>query len=229
VEWTRLSGEDVEAVVALFVNRERPKSVRITPSRGDGGVDILDRDVAGGGDEVFQVKRYTGPLGARERKEVEKSLERLLTDERWAGLSVSCWYLVTPWDPTPEAETWLQELAETHGLVGRWSGLTFVEQLAAKYPDVVDYHLNGGRGAVEKAYAEVSSAFGLDSALKAGIPVLEVTDRVRSALATLDHDSHYRYELHFGQGDPPEFGTRRGIALTVLSVSPDQRWAAVDV
>jgi hypothetical protein len=53
-------GDDVEAVVAMFVNRERPRSVRITPSRGDGVVDILDRDAAGDrSDEVYQVKRYS--------------------------------------------------------------------------------------------------------------------------------------------------------------------------
>lgn len=30
VEWTRLDGADVEAVVAMFVNREHPNSTRIT-------------------------------------------------------------------------------------------------------------------------------------------------------------------------------------------------------
>jgi hypothetical protein len=44
VEWTRLEGNDVEAVVAMFINREHPRSTRITPSKGDGGIDILDRD-----------------------------------------------------------------------------------------------------------------------------------------------------------------------------------------
>jgi hypothetical protein len=43
IEWTRRDGHDVEAVVAMFVNREHPNSTRITPSRGDGGADILDR------------------------------------------------------------------------------------------------------------------------------------------------------------------------------------------
>jgi len=33
VEWTRLDGSDVEAVVSMFVNREHVNSVRITPSK----------------------------------------------------------------------------------------------------------------------------------------------------------------------------------------------------
>jgi hypothetical protein len=36
----------------LLVNRERPNSVRITPSRGDGGVDILDLKAGPGGSDV---------------------------------------------------------------------------------------------------------------------------------------------------------------------------------
>ena len=59
IEWTRLEPGQVEALVAMFVNRERPGSTRITPSRGDGGIDILDRGAGPtGGDVVYQVKRY---------------------------------------------------------------------------------------------------------------------------------------------------------------------------
>lgn len=52
VEWTRLEGNDVEALVAMFVNREHVDSVRITPSKGDGGVDILDRAAGPGRSDV---------------------------------------------------------------------------------------------------------------------------------------------------------------------------------
>jgi len=86
VEWTLLDGGAVEAVVAMFVNREQVNSVRITPSRGDGGVDILDRAAGpGGGDAAYQVKRYTEALTAKQKSEVEKSLRTLERDPRWAG------------------------------------------------------------------------------------------------------------------------------------------------
>jgi HJR/Mrr/RecB family endonuclease len=92
VEWTRLDGGDVEAVVAMFVNRKHVNSVRITPSKGDGGVDILDRKQGpGGGDPVYQVKRYAEPLSARQKAEVEKSLQALTHDPRWSGLNVTVW------------------------------------------------------------------------------------------------------------------------------------------
>lgn len=156
VEWTRLEGNDVEAVVAMFVNREHVNSVRITPSRGDGGVDILDRNAGPNGtDVVYQVKRYTGPLSTNQKDAIEESLTTLTQDERWSQLNVATWRLVTPWDPTPEADAWLQGLGDTHGLTAIWHGLTYVDQLAAKYPDVVDYYLHGGRGRIEEAYKAV--------------------------------------------------------------------------
>lgn len=103
VPWGRFEGNDVEAVVAMMLNREHPDSVRITPSRGDGGVDILDRGATdGGGDVVYQVKSYCAPLTAKQKGDIEKSLARLLNpdrrDPRWEDLSVTEWRLVTPWD-----------------------------------------------------------------------------------------------------------------------------------
>ena len=90
--WERYEGNDVEAVVAMLVNLERPNSVRITPSRGDGGVDILERGASeNGGDVVYQVKRYTQPLAASQRDNVEESWTRLKTDPRWAALDVREW------------------------------------------------------------------------------------------------------------------------------------------
>lgn len=151
VEWTRLSGDDVEAVVAMCVNRELPDSIRITASQGDGGVDILDRRSRSDGEVVRQIKSYTGPLTAKQKKEVEKSLHALVTDPRWKKLNVCDWHLVTPWDPTSQALNWLDELAERYGLAdATWEGLTYVDNLAAKYPEVVDYYLDGGRARVEE-------------------------------------------------------------------------------
>jgi hypothetical protein len=58
VEWTRYGGDEVETVVAMLVNRKRPNSIRITPSRGDAGVDILDPRASGAAeaDAVLQAR-----------------------------------------------------------------------------------------------------------------------------------------------------------------------------
>ncbi|MGL5856983.1 MAG: restriction endonuclease [Angustibacter sp.] len=232
VEWTRLEGGQVEAVVAMFVNRERPDSVRITPSRGDGGVDILDR---GGGpdgtDVVYQVKRYTDTLTSKQKRDIEGSLSALATDKRWEGLSVREWRLVTPWDPSPEAEIWLQGLGNLD-MRKIWHGLTWADQKAANYADVVDYYLHGGRALVETAHLEVAALFGAENT-SGDLSVPGVQRRLECALQVLEHDPHYRYEHHFGQGPPPpdpRYGDRPGLVIQFQDVDPDGgRWNTVDI
>jgi hypothetical protein len=230
VEWTRLEPGQVEAVVAMLVNREHPTSVRITPSRGDGGVDILDRGQGStGGDIVYQVKSYTEGLIQRQKDSIEDSLTTLGTDERWAGLNVEEWRLVTPWNPSPEAENWLHDLGQAAGLTTVWHGLDHVEQLAAKYGDVIDYYLRGGQARIAAAHAEVLSLVGLER-VNDGLTVDEVTERIQLALRVLDHDPHYWFEFRFGQGLPPAPSDRPGLVMHSLrGDSAADRWTAIDI
>lgn len=230
VEWTRLDGADVEAVVAMFVNREHPNSTRITPSRGDGGVDILDRGAGpGGSDVVYQVKRYTEPLGSKEKSAVEKSLKTLMKDPRWSSLNVEDWHLVLPWDPSPEADNWLQDFGKEQRVKAIWNGLTHVEALATRYPEVIDYYLHGGRSRMEEAYNVVATAFGTANP-GGGLSVPAVQEMVATALSTLGDDPHYRYEHRFGSGDMPIVSSRPGLVLHMASQDGiTGRWACVDV
>ncbi len=59
VEWTRHSGDDVEAVLAMLVCSQFPNAVRVRPSQGDGGIDVFVPGPAGWDNEraVYQVKR----------------------------------------------------------------------------------------------------------------------------------------------------------------------------
>lgn len=235
VEWGRYGGDDVEAVVAMMLNREHPDSARITPSQGDGGVDILDRGAAdNGGDVVYQVKRYASPLNSSQKGKVAKSAKRLLDpdggDPRWKDLNVTVWRLVTPWDPTPEALTWLQDMVGPYGVKVVWDGLTLVDQLAAKYTDVVDYYLRDGTSAIQEAYREAMTLMSLGNAGEGNATVPEVTERIKRALGVLDHDPHYFYEFRFGQGQPPEPPKRPRIVMTQYRVNPAaSSWEAVDV
>jgi hypothetical protein len=227
--WERYEGNDVEAVVAMLVNRERPNSVRITPSRGDGGIDILERGASeNGGDVVYQVKRYTQPLSASQRDNVEESWTRLNSDPRWAELDVQEWHLVTPWDPTPEAEAWLQSL-DPSGRAVVWNGLSYIEGLAAKYPEVIDYYLEGGRGRIEAAYESVVALLAPTEATAAP-DAPSVSARLSKALNVLDSDPHYRYEFRFGQGEPVSTVDRPNLVMTwIQSDGTGKKWQAVDV
>ncbi|MGO1849686.1 MAG: hypothetical protein ACTH0V_06500 [Microbacteriaceae bacterium] len=230
IAWSRYEGNDIEAVVAMLINREHPNSERITPSKGDGGVDILDRGAAAdGGDVVYQVKKYWQPLDGTQKTNVEESLRRIREDPRWDTLQVSEWHLVTPWDPTPEADTWLQDIDDAPPYKRMWHGLTYVEGLAAKYPEVVDYYLEGGQARIQKAY---------DSVLALLAPELQgspldaptVAERMSKAMGVLENDPHFRYELRLGRGELPGPVDRPDLVMTwVQSDGPGGRWQAVDV
>jgi hypothetical protein len=234
VEWRRYEGNDIEAVVAMMLNREHPDSVQITPSQGDGGVDILDRGAADDGDVVYQVKRYSAPLNAGQKGKIVRSAKRLLDsdagDPRWKDLNVAVWRLVTPWNPTPEAETWLQESVGPYGVKVVWDGLTLIDQLAAKYPDVIDYYLHGGRSTIKAAYAEAMTLMSLSTAGEGDLPVSEVTERIERALGILDHDPHYLYEVAFSRDEPPEPPSRPGLVMTYYRVDPTaSTWQTINV
>lgn len=52
MEWTRLPGEEVEAVMAIMLCTKHPTAHRVRPSQGDGGVDVFvpgPVSVSGGG------------------------------------------------------------------------------------------------------------------------------------------------------------------------------------
>ncbi|GAC1382480.1 MAG: hypothetical protein NVSMB48_13130 [Marmoricola sp.] len=231
IEWTRLEPGQVEALVAMFVNRERPRSTRITPSRGDGGVDILDRGAGPtGGDVVYQVKRYTDGFNASQKASVKDSWDTLRCDPRWQDLRVEEWHLVMPWDPSPEAELWLQDVAKDSGVTAIWRGLAYVEQLAAKFPDVTDYYLHGGAARIREAQAEVLTLMGLDN-VDTATSTQDVTERVQRALGVLNHDPHYRFEFRFGEGPwPTPPVDRPGLVLHAARGTVDgDKWITVDV
>jgi hypothetical protein len=213
----------------MLINREHPNSVRITPSKGDGGVDILDRGAsANGGDIVYQVKRYTRPLSTTQKDNIEESWTRLQSDPRWATLNVQEWHLVTPWDPTPEAEVWLQGLDDSKRTVV-WHGLTYIESLTAKYPEVIDYYLEGGKSRIDESYLAVVALLAPD-AVSQVMDVPTVSARLARALGVLDRDPHYRYELRLGEGELPALIGRPNLMMTwIQSDGPGEKWQAVDV
>ncbi|MER7607455.1 restriction endonuclease [Nocardioides sp. NPDC127503] len=234
VAWSRYEGNDVESVIAMMLNREHPNSVRITPSKGDGGIDILDRGAGpSGGDVVYQVKRYSGPVSASQKGKIKKSLDRIFDpeklDPRWKDLKVTEWRLVMPWDPTAEAYQWLRDLDTPNDVTVVWDGLTFVDQLAAKFPDVIDYYLHEGRSAVEAAYQHAMALMSFEAG-PLNDSVNSVVDKVRSALKLLDHDPHYLYDLRTGRGEPTRLYTFPGLVFSTYTVDVGAgTWHAIDV
>lgn len=77
VEWTRMSGDEVEDVVAIMLLREHRRGTHIRPSQGDGGIDVLIPATAP--DEaptVYQVKKFATNLGSSEKRQIKDSILR---------------------------------------------------------------------------------------------------------------------------------------------------------
>ncbi|WP_226366986.1 hypothetical protein [Pseudonocardia sp. ICBG162] len=222
VEWSVLSGEAVETVVGFMLCRENPEAMRIKPSRGDGGIDILV-PVSGhpGKVEIYQVKSFTGnghtQLSNSQKRQIRGSLERLRTYCAETGLEVVDWYLALPMLPTNETRTWFEELVATQPFTCHWRGRDHLDVLAARYPEVIDYYLHGGRERLSGAMTSMASALLLaqraarrptEAEAEATEPApLAPADTIDGLIGLHDllnrDDPHYRYDLAVSGSPPP--------------------------
>ncbi len=152
MEWSLLDGEPTEQLVGIFLCRENRHAKRIRPSKGDGGIDVLvpepdNRSVV----TVYQAKSFHSNLKKGHKGQIERSYRRLLAYAQANGLTVKDWFLTLPLNPTHENRKWLDELTIGAGFPCDWLGLDYLEGLAAKYPDVIDYYLHNGKERLEGA------------------------------------------------------------------------------
>ncbi len=192
VEWSRQSGDDIEAVLGILLCREHPTATRVKPSVGDGGIDVW---VPEGGDAatVYQIKKYTGNITATRKGHIKESWETLLAYAEENSISLSAWYLVMPENPTKEQLTWFGELTEDASFPCAWRGLDVVDGLAAKYPDVIDYYLRDGKERLEETVARLLSIAGLKN--PAASPAASI-DSLRELHAALNQfDPHFQYDF----------------------------------
>lgn len=239
VEWTVLSGDDAETLLANLLYSEYPRAVRVRPSQGDFGIDVLVPTGIGEDFDVYQIKRFAQTLTDGQRTQVKDSFKRLLIGLVRRGIPVADWYLVMPIDPTLDnymdwflampgevikemflddtlalTDDEIKKIEEWFGTPGRiikWQGLTFCEDLAAKYSYVVDYYLHGLREAIKSAVSSLSAILQRDVALPsasgdAGSALLtpsEAQAHLRRLQEVLDTDPHFRYGISIDPS-PPE-------------------------
>ena len=146
VPWGQLDGDTTEKIVATLLCLEHPNANRIRPTQGDGGVDILV-PTADGAVDVYQVKAYASGIKGSRGSKIKKSLATVAANDM---VKVQTWYLTIPLDPTLEGrQDWLAELRGTVAFDCQWFGLTNLDGLAAKHPEVIEYYLGDGRARVE--------------------------------------------------------------------------------
>lgn len=222
VNWERLSGDEVERIACALMMLDNPSANRITPSRGDQGVDF--RIDTPNGVHVYQVKRFSRSLTSAQRQEVIGSWERFV-DQFMPHHKVLSWTLVCPWDPTPERLEWLSEL--TSGL-GRWLGRTQLDVLAATRPEVIDYYVGDGNRRTQKLMTLALRAGPIDGSDAMARPalldgLLAQTANIAALLNEVDPFYRYEVEVRAGRVDGSHWAGLNGAThVRYITVSAEQ-------
>src|SRR6266545_2919480 len=99
VEWSALSGDDVEAVLSNLLYNAHGRALRIRPSHGDYGIDVLvPTDADPETWDVYQIKKFAQNLTSNQKIQIETSFRRALVGLVRRGVPLNDWYLVTPLD-----------------------------------------------------------------------------------------------------------------------------------
>lgn len=115
---------------------------RLDGSGGDGGRDCYFTDADG--TDVYELKSFTGRMGPVQRRQVERSLRRAMSD------SPRSWTLVVPIDPTPGEEQWFAGLKAIHkGIRLEWLGKTWLSDRLAQFPDIPRYFAGAAEEVVQ--------------------------------------------------------------------------------
>jgi hypothetical protein len=199
VNWEREPGEKVEEFVAALLLLKHPRGNRITPSKGDRGVDV--RVWNPDGYDIYQVKRYSRALTAKQATSVEASWNTF-TARTLPVLRVRSWTLVTPWEPTNERLDWLGQLTVGSGIRTGWMGGIILDGLAADSPALVEYYFGDGGQRLQRLMADALQG-GRD--VTQGVPAEDLLNaivaRQRSLATALNEvDPFYRYDLQVRTG-----------------------------
>lgn len=184
VEWSALSGDEVEAVVSNLLYHEHPRAVRVRPAQGDYGIDVLvPNESMDTVRDVYQIKKFALNLTGSQKSQIEKSFRRVLVGLVRENVSLGDWYLALPLDPTLDNLEWFEDMPDDvisdifsdekvaltepekkristwRNEPGRrieWKGLIFCEALASRHWSVIDYYLHGGAQRIRSAVDEVA-------------------------------------------------------------------------
>lgn len=228
IPWTRYSGEDVESVLATFISLEERNAIKIRPSRGDGGIDLivyLDAETV----DIYQIKKFAENLKNSQKAQIENSWQELSATTAVLHVILNSWHLVMPLDPTNENLRWAKELVEPSGTKFIWDGLSRVDGWASKYPEVIDYYFSNGKEEVSEYAAKLLSMANLPDCSD---PVI-LENRLRDLCSNLDKlDPYYAYSVHvlseYDKRD--DFCTRApGVVMSQILVTPGAGRIAIDV
>lgn len=176
----------------------------VRPGQGDGGLDVIV-PVGEERHDVYQVKKFAENLTSSHWRQIKKSFKSLLSTVGEGEIKVRNWYLTMPLNPTRTDLTRLRDLVKDAPFTAEWRGLTFIEGLAATYPEVIDYYLRNGNDRLRHAMGDMTTLIkGVDQQ-PSGDGVVD-PDTIWPVLAAaqrlLDTDPHFTYAVGIGPIEP---------------------------
>ncbi|WP_346845955.1 hypothetical protein [uncultured Rothia sp.] len=159
IDWGAYSGEYIEAIIAMFIANEYPWRVeQVQPSQGDGGIDILINFSTGV--NVVQVKKFSSSPNSSQKRQIKKSIDRIITDTRVNEYNILQYYIALPSNVTLETKEEISSYGKSKGLQEiNWIDLATINGWAAKYPEIIDYYLYGQRDTIKKKAQELAQSF----------------------------------------------------------------------
>lgn len=194
VPWSTAEPGLIETVVAVLLSRENPRAQRVRPSQGDGGLDVIVPAGDVGVWDDHQVKCFASNLSDSQKGQIEWSLLRAAAThaDPDSGIAIRSWLLTLPLDATREQLAWLRDLAAAHAVPFEceWRRRAFLDGLAARHPDVIDYYFRDGRDRLEGSIALLRSITDLGAPAEPGMLLApaEATSRLSGLFRALNRD-----------------------------------------
>lgn len=191
-----MSGNEVEDLVAALLFSEHPEGAqRITPSQGDGGMDV--RIWTPDGWDVYQIKKFYEALDSDQKRQVLHSFARFQAEVASTGMSVKRWTVLMPWDPTREQRAWFHEKTDNEVFPTWWDGLTRLDTLASDHPAVADYFVGNGQEHIREL---IDRAMRIGDSLPSIVPGRSLPSAAFAKVAEIEAllqaaDPFYRYTL----------------------------------
>lgn len=235
VEWTRQSGDDVEAVVGMLLCNQYPNAVRVRPSQGDGGIDIFVPGSEGFGKEraVYQVKRYCENLTSSQKRKIKRSFNRVVEASKAEGWKITEWHLVMPLDLTDKNLLWLDEITDEAEFDCETNGLLFCDTLAAHDPKVIDYYLRDGKDRLQAELNNLTAVLSGRKNRQENDPVVVddvLPDLVAIYKALNACDPFYKYDYAVSDAPPTADASPEVQGLVaVFAMKRDSVWVTVRI
>ncbi|WP_340687818.1 hypothetical protein LCL61_17610 [Amycolatopsis coloradensis] len=236
IAWTRLSGDDIEQMVAVMLLRKHPIGRHVKANPGDGGIDVFIPDGPGLRTGVnYQIKKFSEKITSTQQAQIRKSLKAAQTTTDEGYFVIRECFITCPLLPTSADYKWLSRTSTGLTFDTDWYGLSHIEGLVAEFPDVVDYYQNNRAEyfsrIIENAYDFAREALRING--KGEIAPHELVSHLAQLQRIANQDPLYSYDFATMSSRPDSdallVSSKPGLVATTIQQIDDDLYVSVDL